>query len=131
MSFEIKRRREVVLPAADRSGSAVAGPFEQKRFQGVIAYLRMNAVPGGSPAGVKVIFRAKDSIGNSYDLNGGGAALAAVNHRMYILWPGTLDSASGFIADRAQLPLPEKFDVLVYHLDGGTYNYQLELEYLG
>lgn len=128
--MNVKRHRELVLEAGNRSTSTVAGPFENKRFSGVIAYLRMNSVPGGSPQGVKVIFRAKDSQGNSYDLNTGGTALNAVNHRMYVLYPSYLDAPAGFVADVAQVPLPEKFDVLVYHLDGGTYNYLLELEYL-
>lgn len=130
MAFEIKRTRLVALESGDRASSSVAGPYNNRRFSGAIAYLKMNTVPGGSPAGVKVIFRAKDSAGNSYDLNDGGTALNTVNHRMYILYPATLDAPSGFLADRAQKPLPELFDVLVYHLDGGTYNYRLELEFL-
>jgi hypothetical protein len=131
MAFTVRRHREQVLGAANRTSSTVIGPFEQKRFRGVIVYLRMNSIGGGGTLGVKVILRAKDTDGNSYDLNDGGTALAAApNQRLYILYPSTLDAAAGFIAETIQLPLPEKFDVLVYHLDAGTYNYQVELEYL-
>jgi len=126
MMSDYKSRR-VALPSATRNASIASERIKNiLRHRGVIVFLDITTASG--TGGLKVIVRGYDAFGLAYDLNDGGTALTAMGRRMYVIYPGTLDTPAGFVADTAQIPLPQEFDIYVNHGDGSNYTYAVSYE---
>jgi len=127
MAAPVEKSRRVALPSATRSSSTVSDRIKNiGRHRGIIVFLDITAASG--TGGLKVIVRGYDAFGLAYDLNDGGTPLTAVGRRMYVVYPATLDAPAGFVADTAQLPLPQEFDIYVSHGDATNYTYAVSYE---
>lgn len=123
---DLQKDRSTVLSSAARTAST-ASPQKSliKRHTGIIVYLSVTAASG--TGGLKVQVRGYDSFGNVYALNGGGTAKTAVGRYCYILFPGG-GAAAADVADIANVPVPQQFDIYVVHADGSSYTYSVDVE---
>jgi hypothetical protein len=120
---------ETVFPSAARIATPTDVEFVRgPGVRGIALFLDVTAV-GVTPS-VQITVDMKSVVGNDWVRLFTGVAVVAAVNRAYVIYPGAVETFAEATMELQGVPVPVHFRVGVFHGNGVTITYSLELHAL-